>query len=105
MRETQLGREIRGLANIQTAALEILMGGGDESVERFLKLFGSEITNANTRESYLRSIADFLRWCDTQGMKDLTAIRPIDVSAWKEQLARDYSVPMIKQRLTSVRYL
>jgi len=87
-------------------ALPILFAPANERARiRFLEFFAVHIRNPNTRRSYMRSAAEFAAWCDTRGVTALTAIQPIHVATWIEELGTTHSVPTVKQRLAGIRAL
>jgi hypothetical protein len=49
---------------------------------RFLQFFASNIRNAHTRYAYARAAADFLAWCEQQGVRTLAGVQPLHVAAW-----------------------
>jgi integrase/recombinase XerC len=49
--------------------------------------------------------AEFLAWCDQQGVPSVAAVQPLHVAAWIEQQTRDYAVPTAKARLAALRHL
>jgi hypothetical protein len=64
----------------------IIAGAGDEAALRFLEFFTVNIRNKNTRAAYGRAAADFLRWCERQGIGELGRIQPVHVAAYIELL-------------------
>jgi hypothetical protein len=52
----------------------LIAGNGDRAALRFLEYFTVDIRNRSTRAAYARAAADFLRWCEGQGIGELTAI-------------------------------
>lgn len=71
----------------------------------FLEFFAAQIRNPHTRRAYARATSEFLCWCAARGVASITDVRPLHVAAWVEALAREASVPTVKQRLAGVRHL
>ncbi|MCD7111834.1 site-specific integrase [Rhizobium sp. DKSPLA3] len=72
---------------------------------RFLEFFTAQIRNPNTRRSYAKATSEFLHWCEARGVTILTAITPMHVAGWIEEMTRTHSAPTVKQRLAAVRHL
>jgi site-specific recombinase XerC len=72
---------------------------------RFLEFFASNIRNPNTRRAYSQAVAAFLAWCETAGVRSLTAVQPLHVASWIEIQAQELSAPTVKQRLAALRHL
>jgi site-specific recombinase XerD len=78
---------------------------GDRTSWRFVEFFTVNIRNANTRVAYGRAAGVFLRWCEGRGISELTAIRPMHVATYIEQLQGERSAPTVKQHLACLRML
>ena len=78
---------------------------GKSGARRFLEFFTVNIRNKNTRQAYGRAAAQFLNWCEGQGISELDYIQPIHVAAYIEQLGREMSPPSVKQHLACIRML
>jgi site-specific recombinase XerD len=72
---------------------------------RFLEFFTVHIRNPNTRAAYGRAAASFLAWCEARGLADFTAVQPIHVAAYIEELQAKLSKPTVKQHLAAIRML
>jgi site-specific recombinase XerD len=72
---------------------------------RFLEFFAAAIRNPNTRTAYARGVAEFLVWCDRHRVASLTAVQPLHVAAYVEELGQARSAPTVKQRLAAIRHL
>jgi site-specific recombinase XerD len=72
---------------------------------RFLEFFSANIRNSHTRRAYAQATREFLAWCEMAGVLSITAVQPMHVAAYVEQLARDRSAPTAKQRLAAIRHL
>jgi integrase/recombinase XerD len=78
---------------------------GDRAALRFLEFFTVNIRNKNTRAAYTRAAADFLRWCEGQGIAELGRVQPVHVAAYIELLQGRRSAPTVKQHLACIRML
>jgi integrase/recombinase XerD len=86
--------------------LPALIGGaGDRAARRFIEFFTVNIRNRNTRAAYGRAAADFLRWCEEQGIDALGRVQPVHVAAYIELLQGQRSAPTVKQHLACIRML
>jgi site-specific recombinase XerD len=74
-------------------------------VRRFLEFFTVNIRNKNTRAACARAAADFLRWCEGQGIGELGRVQPVHVAAYIEQLQGERSATTVKQHLACIRML
>ena len=83
----------------------LIADAGEDAISRFLEFFAATIRNKNTREAYARAARDFLCWCDVVGVADLSAITPIIVAGYIEQLTAEKSAPTVKQHLAALRQL
>ncbi|WP_234893718.1 tyrosine-type recombinase/integrase [Agrobacterium vitis] len=92
---------------IENAALGLptMVAANTPTKRRFMEFFTANIRNPNTRKAYARAAGDFLQWCDGRGLTALTAIEPIHVAKWIEDLGRQHSVPTVKLRLAAIRHL
>ena len=83
----------------------LIAGAGDRAALRFLEFFTVNIRNKNTRAAYARAAADFLRWCEGQGIGELGRVQPVHVAAYIELLQGRRSAPTVKQHLACIRML
>jgi integrase/recombinase XerD len=83
----------------------LIAGAGDRAALRFLEYFTVNIRNKNTRAAYARAAADFLRWCEGQGIDALGRVQPVHVAAYIELLQGKRSAPTVKQHLACIRML
>ena len=83
----------------------LIAGAGDRAVLRFLEYFTVNIRNQNTRTAYARAAADFLNWCEGQGISELGHVQPVHVAAYIELLQGVRSAPTVKQHLACIRML
>jgi site-specific recombinase XerD len=99
---------VSNLALIRKAGPDLpvlIAGAGKQAVRRFLEFFTVNIRNKNTRAAYARAAADFLRWCEGQGIGALGRVQPVHVAAYIEQLQGKRSAPTVKQHLACIRML
>src|SRR5262245_59996586 len=87
------------------ASAALIVSSGERAELRFLEFFTANIRNPHTRRAYAQATREFLGWCETAGVVSITAVQPIHVAAYVEQLARDRSPPTAKQRLAAIRHL
>jgi site-specific recombinase XerD len=83
----------------------LIAGAGDRAALRFLEYFTVNIRNKNTRAAYARAAADFLGWCEGQGIGELGRVQPVHVAAYIELLQGKRSAPTVKQHLACIRML
>lgn len=77
----------------------------DQARLRFMEFFAAAIHNPNTRRAYGRAAADFLAWCENQGMRSLAVVQPLHVAGWIERQTRTHAAPTVKLRLAALRHL
>ncbi len=82
----------------------LIVAAGEKACLRFLEFFGANIRNPHTRRAYGRAVADFLAWCDDQGVPSVAAVQPLHVAAWIE-LQQESAAPTVKARLAAIRHL
>jgi site-specific recombinase XerD len=94
---------IRNTAGPELPAL--IAGAGERAGLRFLEFFTVNIRNPNTRAAYSRAAAEFLGWCEAQGIGALGKVQPVHVATYIEQLGHRMSPPSVKQHLACIRML
>ena len=82
----------------------IIQRAGPHAAERTIEFFTARIRNPNTRRAYGRAASRFFAWMEGCGLA-LEEIRPVHVSAWVEDLGRDFEPTSVKQQLAGVRML
>lgn len=82
----------------------IISEAGEHAEKRYVEFFTANIRNPNTRKAYLRSINQFMAWCDKYQLT-LKAIEPVSVSVYIEQLLQKLSPATVKQHLAALRML
>jgi site-specific recombinase XerD len=78
---------------------------GDSAARRFVEFFTANIRNRNTRQAYARAVAQFFRWCEQRGLRELGRLEPVHVAAYVENLGKTHAAPSVKQHLAAVRML
>src|SRR5260221_7131983 len=82
----------------------LILRAGDHAARRFVEFFTATIRNRNTRAAYAHAVGQFFQWCERRGV-ELTAIRPVVVAAYIEELTAKRSAPTVKQHLAAIRML
>jgi hypothetical protein len=77
----------------------IVAAAGNSAQLRFLEFFTANIRNPHTRRA--QATREFLTWCETAGASSVTAVAPVRVAAYIEQVSRERSAPTAKQRLAA----
>jgi site-specific recombinase XerD len=83
----------------------LIVQAGDGATMRFVEFFTANIRNANTRAAYHQAVSLFFRWLEERGLRRLTAVQPVHVAAYVEDLGRRYAAPTTKQHLAAIRML
>lgn len=83
----------------------LVVAAGDQAALRFLEFFAARIRNPNTRRAYVRAVGEFLAWCEARGVTSITAVQPLHVAAYIEELSQARSAPTAKLRLAAIRHL
>ena len=83
----------------------LIAAAGEKRPLRFLEFFAANIRNPHTRRAYSRAVAEFLAWCDDNGVSSITAVQPLHVSAWIETQQQERAAPTVKLRLAAIRHL
>src|SRR5580693_10808546 len=78
---------------------------GARAQERFIESFAANIRNRNTRRAYAQAVSEFLAWCEGRRVPSITAVQPVHVAGYIEELTRERSAPTAKQRLSAIRHL
>ena len=78
---------------------------GETEARRFIEFFTANIRNRNTRQAYARAVAQFFRWCEARGLRELNRLEPVHVAAYVEELGTLHAAPSVKQHLAAVRML
>ena len=96
------------LATLPATAIGLpsLVSLADEATQiRFVEFFVVTIRNPHTRRAYACAAGEFLGWCEARGVASITAVQPLHVAGYVEELTRDRSAPTAKQRLAGIRHL
>jgi site-specific recombinase XerD len=83
----------------------LIAAAGDRAARRFLEFFAANIRNPHTRRAYGRAVAEFLAWCDDNGVSSIADVQPLHVAAWIEQQTREHAAPTAKLGLAALRHL
>jgi integrase/recombinase XerD len=78
---------------------------GEKGYRRFIEFFTAKIDNKNTRDAYASDVRAFFAWCEERGLPELTAIQPLHIAAYREQLKKRYAVQTVKRHLSAIREL
>ena len=68
----------------------------------------SSLLRSATRTHAMRTtalVANFLTWCDSQNIRDLSSVEPLHVAVYVASLANAFEKPTIKQHLAAIRVL
>jgi site-specific recombinase XerD len=83
----------------------LIASAGERASLRFLEFFATNIRNPHTRRAYGCAVAEFLAWCDEQGVPSVAVVQPPHVAAWIEQQTREHAAPTAKLCLAALRHL
>jgi site-specific recombinase XerD len=83
----------------------MVAAAGDDTRQRFLEFFASNIRNRHTRRSYSLAVREFLNWCEAADVGSLRDVRPLHVAAWIEEQSQTHKAPTVKLRLAAIRHL
>lgn len=104
---TELARQESGISRGQGGGFvlpAVIAQAGEKAGRRFIEFFTANIRNPNTRTAYARAVGRFLAWCDARHLT-LTAIEPVLVAAYIEELCGTHSRPTVKQHLAAIKML
>jgi site-specific recombinase XerD len=87
------------------ASSALIAAAGESAKLRFVEFFTANIRNRNTRRAYAQAAREFLAWCEVAGVPSITAVQPVHVAGYIEELTRERSAPTAKQRLAAIRHL
>lgn len=82
----------------------LIRQAGAHAERRCLEFFTADIRNPGTRRVYARAVSRFSVWCEERRIA-LTAVSPVVVATYIEQLTRERSAPTVKQHLAAIRRL
>jgi site-specific recombinase XerD len=83
----------------------LIAAAGESAKLRFIEFFTANIRNRNTRRAYAQAVSEFLAWCEHRSVPSITAVQPVHVAGYVEELTRARSAPTAKQRLSAIRHL
>ena len=100
-----MNNDVLSLPASSSDHLPALFQAGPDSGRRFWEFFTVNIRNANTRRAYFKAVERFAAWCEERGLDDLSAVTPMLVAAYVEQLGQTHAKPTVKQHLAAIRML
>jgi hypothetical protein len=71
----------------------LVAAAGERAQTRFWEFFVSNIRNLHARRAYGRSIAEFLTWCEQNGLASIIDVEPLHVGMYIEAVTRSHSAP------------
>ena len=71
----------------------LIAAAGGRAQERFIEFFTANIRNRNTRRAYAQAVSEFLAWCEDHRVPSITAVQPVHVAGYIEELTRERSAP------------
>jgi Phage integrase, N-terminal SAM-like domain len=83
----------------------LVAAAGNRAQECFIEFFTANIRNRNTRRGCAQAVSKFLAWCEDHRVPSITAVRPVRVAGYIEELTHAHSAPTAKQRLSAIRHL
>src|SRR3954451_22906559 len=81
----------------------VVAASGPEVATRFLEFFLVAIRNPNTRRAYAAAVRAFCAWLERHGAPDLTAVEPVHVATYVEQLGRTHTKPSVALHLAAIK--
>lgn len=82
----------------------IIRRAGPEAERRTVEFFETGIGNRNTRQAYAQAVMRFMAWCEDRNL-ELADITVFTVTAYADEMARDYSARSVRQHLGAIRGL
>jgi site-specific recombinase XerD len=76
---------------VPIAAYGTLIAAAGECAQRFIEFFTANIRNRNTRRAYAQAVREFLAWCEGHRVPSITAVQPVHVAGYIEELTRERS--------------
>jgi hypothetical protein len=75
----------------------LITTAGERTAWHFVDFFTATLRNPHTREAYARAVGRFLTWCEGRGLRDLRALTPVVVAAYKAaNIAADLKGPLFR---------
>ncbi len=81
-----------------------IASSGEHAVRRYIEFFTAQIRNRHTRRAYGLAASRFFAWCEQLGLP-LSALQPVHVATYIEQLGQELTAPTVKQHLAAIRML
>ena len=76
-----------------------------QAAQRMLEFFTAQINNSHTRRAYLNAARRFAVWCRQHRIAQLTAVQPVHVAAFIQDLQGQLAPATVKQHLAALRVL
>jgi site-specific recombinase XerD len=83
----------------------LIAAAGECARERVIEFLTANIRNRNTRRAYAKAVREFPAWCESHRVPLITAVQPVHVAGYIEELTRERSAPTAKQGLAAIRHL
>lgn len=82
----------------------IIRRAGPEAERRTVEFFETGIGNRNTRQAYAQAVMRFMTWCEDRNL-ELADITAFTVTAYANEMTREYSARTVRQHLGAIRSL
>jgi integrase/recombinase XerD len=82
----------------------IIRRAGPAAQRQTLEFFSARTRNPNTRQAYATAVMRFMRWCEDRDL-ELTDITVFNVTAYIEEMEREYAPRTVNQHLAAIRTL
>lgn len=93
----------QGIKILQATLIPALFAeAGEGATYRFIEFFTASIHNPNTRQAYFRAVQRFSHWCEQRGL-ELTALNPVYIAKYIQELGGMVARPTVKQHLAAIR--
>src|SRR6202049_1869043 len=83
----------------------LIAAAGQRAKLPFIQFFTANTHNLSPRRAYAQAVSEFLAWCEDHRVPSITAVQPVHVAGYIEELTRARSAPTVKQRLAAIRHL
>ncbi len=87
------------------SSLPAIFQSSPDGKRRFWEFLTVNIRNQHTRRAYFKAVETFAAWCTDKGLHNLTAVTPMHIAGYVEQLGRVRSKATVKQHLAAIRML
>jgi integrase/recombinase XerD len=82
----------------------IIRHAGPAAQRKTLDFFAEKTRNPNTRQAYLTAVMRFMHWCEDRDL-ELVDITAFTVTAYIEEMNREYAAATVNQHLAAIRTL